>query len=1207
MRGFVPTYGLILVALGVATATADELRVQHPRITVINFDPILTSQGDQRLHDYWGWYDPFIQMSTYLGGMAEASHDLALERMTQFIDMDFWPVKADGFQYTEAQYIAGNWHFPDGVDYNTIARDYDLARKVDRGEVDEVKVFGAPYFGYWESTMAGKGGYWCNSGAQQKIACSKIFIMMGWNYERSVSLHATGHRAESIMTEVYDGWNVDGDRTIWDRFGWNIGQTTISSIYGVGSAHYPCNGDADYDYGNPQRVTSCAPDWLNNFPNFTGETELVGRLTWGLPWEFNFFKWWYQHMPHVAGRNALDGYDRLNNWWEYIFNFNAHPESGGEHVLGGAPPPASPYPAVTNAITTGSADNWAPQVSVSGRVVWYGFDGNDFEIYSADADGSGFTQITANAFIDEAPRINASGQIVWQAFDGRDYEIFTAAADGSNLIQVTNNFVNDWHADISDTGRIVWDRWDGEDYEVCSANADGSDVVQISNTPYGGTGKRPDDVWPRINGSDRVVWFGFDGGDWEIYSADADGGGLVQLSNNAYDDEYPQISDAGKVVWHTWHNNSNVEVYAADAGGGALVQLTNDGRQDWWPQLNDAGDVVWMHYDGSDWEIVLGSVAGGSTINITDNSVHDQYPRIDAAGRIVWQGLDGADWEIYVAEAGAVYQITDNDYDDRWPQLSGTGRTAWHAESVSTSDGPASNIFTAFHDGSLPPTAFDGEVETHVDTPVEITLGGATGSGGPLDFIISTLPAHGTLNDLGGGEILAVPYTLVDNGQSVLYTPNPVYYGGDSFTFKVNDGQDSNPASVSIAVLDTHLEVSVAATPIDSSFASALASDGTHLYMLRRDSHQLYRTADDGAMWEARAGPAADLGGWHGDWYSGMLAFWPAGGAAGALVSRHRDSADDLDKVVIYDIDTDTWSWTSVYTVAGHAAVVVDDYLYGVWHAGGSNYGGPIIRVNLNAPSAIIDERSYISPSLSGDDPHWYSRAAQLATVDGLVYGIKNDWVTSPRGTGDRIYRFDPADFRPAIWTGVGPGDYWNESAWSADPTPADDLGEAPFEPGYGAAMAALPADWSSDVGGAGGLFVIAGRSPSDQEGWGAASADYAIYDIASGEVSAGSLPGVTGGGGSAAFHNGKVFIKRGGDPEAPYNDDLWIIESVFDRLEGDTDGDCDVDLADLATLLASYGATAGATYTNGDFDQDGDVDLGDLATLLSSYGVSCD
>jgi outer membrane protein assembly factor BamB len=56
----------------------------------------------------------------------------------------------------------------------------------------------------------------------------------------------------------------------------------------------------------------------------------------------------------------------------------------------------------------------------------------------------------------------------------------------------------------------------------------------------------------------------------------------------------------------------------------------------------------------------------------------------------------------------------------------------------------------------------------------------------------------------------------------------------------------------------------------------------------------------------------------------------------------------------------------------------------------------------------------------------------------------------------------------------------------------------------------------------------------------------------------------------------------------------------------GDLDGDGDIDLADLAQLLAHYGTVSDAGFTEGDQDGDGDVDLADLAGLLARYGGSC-
>lgn len=52
---------------------------------------------------------------------------------------------------------------------------------------------------------------------------------------------------------------------------------------------------------------------------------------------------------------------------------------------------------------------------------------------------------------------------------------------------------------------------------------------------------------------------------------------------------------------------------------------------------------------------------------------------------------------------------------------------------------------------------------------------------------------------------------------------------------------------------------------------------------------------------------------------------------------------------------------------------------------------------------------------------------------------------------------------------------------------------------------------------------------------------------------------------------------------------------------------DGQIDLSDLAQLLAGYGIASGASYQDGDIDRDGDVDLADLAQLLAVYGTTCD
>jgi C1A family cysteine protease len=89
-------------------------------------------------------------------------------------------------------------------------------------------------------------------------------------------------------------------------------------------------------------------------------------------------------------------------------------------------------------------------------------------------------------------------------------------------------------------------------------------------------------------------------------------------------------------------------------------------------------------------------------------------------------------------------------------------------------------------------------------------------------------------------------------------------------------------------------------------------------------------------------------------------------------------------------------------------------------------------------------------------------------------------------------------------------------------------------------------------------------------------------------------------------------FTTNDADPQSINESGLDAFEVVQLHCEGgaecfgDLDGDDDVDLNDLATLLSHYGMASGAVYEDGDLDEDGDVDLTDLASLLSVYGTTC-
>ena len=85
--------------------------------------------------------------------------------------------------------------------------------------------------------------------------------------------------------------------------------------------------------------------------------------------------------------------------------------------------------------------------------------------------------------------------------------------------------------------------------------------------------------------------------------------------------------------------------------------------------------------------------------------------------------------------------------------------------------------------------------------------------------------------------------------------------------------------------------------------------------------------------------------------------------------------------------------------------------------------------------------------------------------------------------------------------------------------------------------------------------------------------------------------------------YNGHIAWRVSGDDGAIIVAMPSVIASAS-SCPGDLDGDGQINLSDLAILLAHYGQTG--TYADGDLNCDGVVDLSDLAILLASYGTPC-
>jgi hypothetical protein len=111
---------------------------------------------------------------------------------------------------------------------------------------------------------------------------------------------------------------------------------------------------------------------------------------------------------------------------------------------------------------------------------------------------------------------------------------------------------------------------------------------------------------------------------------------------------------------------------------------------------------------------------------------------------------------------------------------------------------------------ATPPTAHSQTTSALSGTAETITLyaddEGQPNPPGQISYIIASLPADGTLTDPAADRITTVPYTLVNNGNTVDYKACLFFTGQDTFEFKANDGGtppeggDSEAATVTINV-----------------------------------------------------------------------------------------------------------------------------------------------------------------------------------------------------------------------------------------------------------------------------------------------------------------------------------------------------------------------------------------------------------------------
>ncbi len=298
----------------------DDIKIKK-NVMVIIYNPVIEFKGNKKLTELYKWNDPDKLTTQYIADVKESSYGMVEYNVVERHEVDEFPMHRDGFRYTDESFVK-TWETRKFYDtlgsYKKIIEDFNIVDKVEKKIIDEVWLFGAPGFSWWESTMVGDGAYFCNSDPVPDVKSKRKFILMGFNYERGVDcmLEDLGHRTESIIWHTFGSWEPD-EKTAWNKF--TLYDKIAPGKANVGNIHFAPNSTKDYEWGNKTFVESYCDDWYT-YPYLPGRKRVVNCEEWGNGDMRLHHIWWFKHLPRAKG--STEGI--LNNWWLYVMNYDEY-------------------------------------------------------------------------------------------------------------------------------------------------------------------------------------------------------------------------------------------------------------------------------------------------------------------------------------------------------------------------------------------------------------------------------------------------------------------------------------------------------------------------------------------------------------------------------------------------------------------------------------------------------------------------------------------------------------------------------------------------------------------------------------------------------------------------------------------------------------------------------------------------------------------
>jgi hypothetical protein len=496
------------------------------------------------------------------------------------------------------------------------------------------------------------------------------------------------------------------------------------------------------------------------------------------------------------------------------------PRSKGGYIIAGS----------TDSFGAGKNDGWIIKLSEDGQIesqkTYGGKGGDSLRMVRQTSDGgyvvAGMTNSFSNGRSDVwVMKFDSNGNMQWnKGYGSSNHEMAHAIEPTSDGGYLVGGYTTSFGAQLKDYF-VLKIRSDGSLEWAKRFGGSGDDVIrvvkQISNGDYliaGFThsfGVRGDIMILRLEADGDILWQKRYGGNkFEEPSTilEVPGGYIIMEQSSSFsntDGWLFKIDGAGGIVWQKRFGGTGFdEISAAEltSDGGFLVAAETKSfgavNEDFWViKFNSEGVAQWQkRYGGAgidEPEAITLTPEGGSFVVGTTRS-------FDSVGMDVWFLRLDADGDIQQCASGVTAGVETDAKERATSAVPANVSTSSVAVSPSVRTGnmlagTETMVNISFQCGvdifNIPPVANGDSYMTNEDVPLAVSAPGVLENDTDLEddtlnAISVTGPMHGTVE-------------LGDDGRFT-YTPEGNYNGPDSFTYRANDGDNSNDSVVMITV-----------------------------------------------------------------------------------------------------------------------------------------------------------------------------------------------------------------------------------------------------------------------------------------------------------------------------------------------------------------------------------------------------------------------